>query len=187
MSAARRLAVAAVLLAALARPAAAQTDSASRPDARASAAVPAPPRAAAPAASAVPGAVRWGKWAAASLAAGFTVLGIHQHDVADRAFASLVGYCGTVTCTLAADGRYADPAAEATYQRVVRNDRSARAWFIAGEAAAVGTAALFVVQLLHPTEEPNIPYSGLQVDSRNGVLRLSVRIPVRIGDGETMK
>ena len=170
------LAGAAALLLTIARPALAQNDSAGpRPGV---APAPSATAGAVPVRAPVPGLVRWGKWGAASLAVGLTILGIHQHDVADRAFAALVGYCGTVTCTLAGDGSYADPTAEATYQRVVRNDRAARVSFITGQIAAAGSAALFVLQLLHPTEEPNIPYHGLQVDSKDGMLRVGWRIPV---------
>ncbi len=137
-----------------------------------------------PAAPRVPAALGWGKWAAAGLAAGFVALGIEQHNTGNAAFRSLIGYCGrTATCTIAPDGRYADPTAEATYQRVVRADRAARVWLVAGQVTAVGGAVLFVMDLMRPREPGNIPYSGLLVETGGGATRVGWRIPVRIGAG----
>ena len=144
-----------------AAPAAAQTDSA-----------------AAPAAAPASAALGWGKWAAAAFAAGFTALGIEQHNDGNAAFRSLIRYCGQIDCTLTPGGQYADAAAEATYRHVVHYDRAARAWLVAGQVTAVGTAVLFVVDLMRPSAPPNIPYSGLLVDARDGVTRLGVRIPL---------
>lgn len=134
-------------------------------------------------ASPVPGpwALGWGKWAAAALAAGFTTLGIEHHNDGNAAYRSLITYCGqTAICTIAPDGRYADPTAEATYQRVVRRDRAARAWLVAGQLTALGSAVLFVMDLMRQREPPNIPYSGLLVESEGGVTRVGVRIPFRM-------
>jgi hypothetical protein len=138
----------------------------------------------APSPRAVPAAVRWGKWAAAAAAVGLTIEGIERHNAANAAFGDLVGYCGGTTCTLGSDGRYDDPGAEALYQRVVRSDRAARVWIVTGQLAAVGSAVLFVMDLIRPHEEPNIPYSGLLLQSGNGVTRVGLRIPVRIEVGE---
>ena len=126
-----------------------------------------------------PAAVGWGKWAAAALAAGFTAAGVEQHNNGNAAFRSLITYCGQAVCALAPDGRYADPAAEATYQRVVRADRAARVWLVAGQVTAVGTAVLFVVDLLRQQEPANIPYAGLLLlESGDGVTRVGFRIPL---------
>ncbi len=151
------------------------------------AAAPAPPLALAQNDSAPPApyriapAVTWGKWAAAAVAVGSTVLGIRQHNAGNNAYADLVMYCGEViTCSIGPDGRYVDAWAEATYQQVVRDDRSARAWLIVGQVAAVGTAVLFILELKHETGPPNIPYSGLMVESEDGVTRVGVRIPLRL-------
>jgi hypothetical protein len=137
-----------------------------------------------PSPRAVPAAVRWGKWAAAAAAVGLTIEGIERHNAANAAFGHLVGYCGATTCTLGSDGRYADPGAEALYQRVVRGDRAARVWLVTGQLAAVGSAVLFVMDLIRPHEEPNIPYSGLLIETGRGVTRVGVRIPVDIRLGE---
>jgi len=123
-----------------------------------------------------PAGVKWGKWAAAVLAVGATALGVHQHNAGNNAYADLVGYCGAVTCSIGPDGRYVDPHAETTYQKVVRDDRTARAWIIGGQIAALGSAVLFVVELGHRTEPPNIPFNGLLVESDRGVTRVGYRL-----------
>ena len=128
-----------------------------------------------------PPAITWGKWAAAALAVGSTALGIHQHYAGNDAYRNLVLYCGgAITCSIGPDGRYADGRAEATYQQVVRDDRSARAWLVLGQVAAIGTAVLFVLELRHESGPPNIPFSGLLVESGDGVTRVGYRIPVRL-------
>ena len=112
-----------------------------------------------------PFAIQWGKWAAAAAAVGFTALGVRQHNAGDAAYTDLINYCRTRVCALTPAGRYADPQAEARYQRVVRDDRSARAWLIGGQVAAIGSAVLWVLQLRSTREPPNIPYSGLVLES----------------------
>jgi hypothetical protein len=173
------VAAGAVALAVLAGPARAQSDT-TRP---APAEPPAMgvPRDTVPVQRPAPAVVGWGKWVAAALAAGFTAVGVEQHNSGNAAFRSLIAYCGQAVCSLASDGRYADPAAEATYQRVVRADRAARAWLVAGQLTAVGTAVLFVVDLMRQREPANIPYHGLLLESADGVTRVGIRIPVRIG------
>jgi hypothetical protein len=121
-------------------------------------------------------AITWGKWAAAAAAVSFTALGIRQHDAGDAAFRDLVDYCRTALCTLTPGGRYADPRAEASYQRVVRHDRLARAWLVGGQVAAIGSALLFVLELRRGREPPSIPYSGLVVESGADGARLGWRI-----------
>jgi len=146
---------AALLVAGLcARPALAQPDTAAT---------------AAPAARALrpatPGGIKYGKWAAAAIAAVTTAVGIHEHNAANNAYAGLVGYCSQIAiCRLAPDGRYADARAEAAYQQVVRDDRAARVWLVAGQASAVAAAVLFVLELRNARGPPNIPYAGLLVE-----------------------
>ena len=160
---------AAVLLAAslcvpaIVRPAVAQVDTAT---------VPAPYR--------IAPAIKWGKWAAAAFAVGATALAIHQHSAGNNAYADLVQYCGVVaTCSIGPDGRYVDGQAEATYQHVVRDDRSARAWLVVGQLAALGSAVLFVLELRHQAEPPNIPFNGLLVETGGGIVRVGYRMPFR--------
>jgi hypothetical protein len=126
-------------------------------------------------------AVGWAKWVTAAFAAGFTALGIEQHNSGNASFRSLIRYCGQVTCALTSGGKYADASAEATYLQVVRSDRAARVWLVAGQVTAVGTAVLFVVDLMRQREPPNIPYSGLLLESGNGVTRVGYRIPIGRG------
>jgi hypothetical protein len=166
------LLLAAALLGAIAGQARAQADS--------TAAAPADSaRVAAP--SGTPAVVGWGKWAAAAVAVGFTTVGIEQHNGANGAFRSLIQYCGATACTFTPDGRYADSRAEATYQVVVRRDRAARLWLLAGQVTAVGTAVLFVLDLMRPRGPENIPYSGLLLESAEGVTRVGFRIPIGTG------
>ena len=161
---------AALLLAPLARAAQAQNDTA------ATAPPAAVPGSARP--DVTPAGIKWGKWAAAALAVGATAVGLHQHNAGNDAYAALVGYCGRVPCTIAPDGHYADSRAEGIYQQVVRDDRSARVWIVAGQLAAVGSAVLFVLELRHHNEPPNIPYAGLIVESRQGVTRVGYRVGI---------
>jgi hypothetical protein len=143
---------------------------------------PPPAEAPAPAPRQTPAAIRWGKWGAALAAVGFTAAGIQRHNDGNAAFAELVAYCRNVgPCGLAPDGRYANPDAESRYQRVVRDDRAARLWLVGGQVAALASAVLFILELRNQREPPNIPYSGLLVESASGVVRLGYRIPVRIG------
>lgn len=112
-----------------------------------------------------PAGYRYGKWAAAAAAVGFTVLGIESHNDADRAYRGLLDYCRTARCRLDASGRYVDPGAEARYEAVVAGDRGARAWFIGAQAALAGAVVLFVLELKHAPRGPeNIPFHGLVLE-----------------------
>ena len=135
-----------------------------------------PPAAEQPSAHRASPMIKWGKWAAVAAAVSFTALGIGQHNAGDATFSDLVRHCRTTLCTLTAAGRYADPAAEALYQRVVRDDRSARAWFIGGQVAALGSALLFVLELRRTREPPSIPFSGLVVEPDGYGTRVGWRI-----------
>ncbi len=126
-----------------------------------------------------PIALRWGKWAAVALAAGFTAFGNQAHNDGNAAWNELVSYCRfDATCTIGPDGRYLDPHAEATYQRVVRDDRTARVLLVGGQVAAVAGAVLWVLDLAHAGEPPNIPYSGLMIESGHGVTKVGWRVPL---------
>jgi hypothetical protein len=116
-----------------------------------------------------PALVHYGKWAALGLAAGLTILGARTHDRADRDYTTLLRYCsGSAPCPIAADGRYADPAAEALYRRVRAGDRAAGAWLVGGEVALAGGAVLFVMELMRTKGPENIPYSPYIVAGRFG-------------------
>lgn len=115
--------------------------------------------------------VRYGKWAALGLAAGMTILGARTHGRADRDFAALLRYCSTTgPCPIGTDGRYANPVAEALFQRVRSGDRDARAWLIGGQVALAGGAVLLVMELRRKKGPKNIPYSPYVAAGRLGTL-----------------
>lgn len=123
--------------------------------------------------------VRYGKWAALGVAAGFTVLGVAAHDRAEARYGDLLAYCREQrSCSIGLDGRYGSAAAEALYQRVLRSDRTARRWLIGGQAALVGSAVLFVIELKRKRGPDNIPYSPYIAAGRFGT-DVGVRIAWR--------
>jgi len=123
--------------------------------------------------------VRYGKWAALGAAASFTILGATAHDRADRDYEALLDHCRSLgPCSLAPDGRYADPAAEALYRRVRDGDRRARAWLVSGQLALLTGAVLFVADLKRGKEPRNIPFSGYVEAGRFGT---KVGVQVRMG------
>ncbi|MFI5208370.1 MAG: hypothetical protein ACHQX4_10155 [Gemmatimonadales bacterium] len=122
-----------------------------------------------------PPAVKYGKWGAAALFAAFTAAGAIEHNAADDRFRALEQYCiSTGPCAIGPDGRYTNPDAESRYQAVVQRDRVARVWFLSGQIAMGGAAALFVVELLHDHGTRNIPYSGLVVEPG----KIGLRVPL---------
>jgi hypothetical protein len=126
-----------------------------------------------------PPAVKYGKWGAALLFAAFTAAGAIEHNAAESRFRALASYCiNTGPCTIGADGRYANPNAESRYQAVIQRDRTARVWFLSGQIAMGGAAALFVVELLHEHGTRNIPYSGLMVEPGRLGTKIGVRLPL---------
>ena len=142
---------------------------------------PTPPPPAPPAVPPVPGIVRHGKFVAAAMFVVFTGLAVYEHRAADDNFAELRTMCGsTAQCTIGQDGRYTDPAAEAQYQDIVAGDRAARTWFIAGQLALVGSAALFVIELRHSKGSTNIPYSGFIVKPSRYGTHVGWQLPFRL-------
>jgi len=126
-----------------------------------------------------PPAIRYGKWVAFGLAAGFTALGAATHERADSRYAELLEMCrDRGPCPIGPDGRYANSLAEARYQRIVSDDRAARAWIIGGQAALVGAAALFVIELTRKGGPQNIPFSPY-VSAGPAGTRLGVRVAWR--------
>ncbi len=105
--------------------------------------------------------VRYGKWALAAGAVGMNLLAADAHNRADDAFDEIERTCfeNDFHCILGPDGRYADQRMENLYQASLRYDRRARRWLIAGEAALLGAATLFVLELTRKKHEPdNIPF-----------------------------
>ena len=108
--------------------------------------------------------IRYGKWGAAGLFAGLTVLGAIEHGNASSAYDGLQAYCRAGNpCVIGSDGRYANPVAEARYQDVVRGDRAARVFLVSGQVALAGATTLFVLELLKERGTRNIPFQGFTV------------------------
>jgi hypothetical protein len=136
----------------------------------------APAQAPAPPPSRTPAAIRYGKFAAFGLAAGFTALGAVTHHRADAYFSDVLTLCrDRGPCPIGPDGRYANAAAEALFQRVVRSDRSARLWLLGGQAALAGSAVLFVLELKRKKGPENIPFSPYVAAGSFGT-RVGVRL-----------
>jgi hypothetical protein len=65
----------------------------------------------------------------------------------------------SIRCITGPSGAYADRQIEGLYQASLSYDRRARRWLIAGEAALLGAAALFVLEFTRKTHKPdNIPF-----------------------------
>lgn len=123
-----------------------------------------------------PAAIRYGKFAALGLAAGFTALGAVTHHRADAYYRDVLTLCRDHgPCHIGPDGRYENAAAEALFQRVVRGDRSARLWLLGGQAALAGSAVLFVMELKRKTGPENIPFSPYLAAGSLGT-RVGVRV-----------
>lgn len=105
--------------------------------------------------------VRYGKWVLAAGAIGMNLLAADAHNRADDAFDEIERACfeDDIHCILGPDGRYAEQRMENLYQASLRYDRRARRWLIAGEAALLGAATMFVLELTRKKHEPdNIPF-----------------------------
>jgi hypothetical protein len=105
--------------------------------------------------------IRYGKWVLAAGAVGMNLLAAQSHDRAEEAFDRLEDACfaSSIRCLLGPDGSYADQGIEGLYQTSLHYDRRARRWLIAGEAALLGAAALFVIEFTRKTHKPdNIPF-----------------------------
>jgi hypothetical protein len=104
---------------------------------------------------------KYGKWLLAAGAVGMNYLAAKNHDKADDAFNAIEGRCvvDPRLCDLDGSGRYIDQQNEASYQQSLKYDRRARRWLFGGEAALVGSAAIFVWELTRHTAKPdNIPF-----------------------------
>lgn len=105
--------------------------------------------------------VRYGKWVLAAGAVGMNLLAAQAHDRAEDTFDRIEDACfeNSLRCILGPNGTYADRQIEGLYQASLSYDRRARRWLIAGEAALLGAAALFVLEFTRKTHKPdNIPF-----------------------------
>ena len=122
---------------------------------------------------------RYGKWALAAGAIGMNLLAAQAHNRADDAFDQIETACfeDSFHCILGPDGAYADQRIENLYQASLRYDRRARRWLIAGEAALLGAATLFVLELTRKTHKPdNIPFEP-EIRSLRDATGIGLRVP----------
>ena len=127
------------------------------------------------------GLVHYGKWVTAALAVTFTALGAHEHTNSNATFRQLLDLChaNNADCTLAPDGSYLTPSAEALYQASIRFDRRARLRLLVGQASLLASAGLILADLgRHAGGPDNIPYPPvkLSVDARTGAALVGVRV-----------
>jgi hypothetical protein len=104
---------------------------------------------------------KYGKFVLAAGALGMNYLAAKDHNRADDNFHALERRClaDSRQCDLNTSGRYVDSQSEAFYQESLRYDRRARRWLFGGEAALLGSAAIFVWELTRHTPKPdNIPF-----------------------------
>ena len=125
--------------------------------------------------------IHWGKWATAASAVAFTAMVAREHHYSDIEWNQLLDICrnNSADCTVGPNGRYLNNNAELLYQASLQFDRRARRWLLGAQAAALATAALFITDLRHHTDEPgNIPFKPVSIDvspTRTGA-SLSVRV-----------
>lgn len=107
--------------------------------------------------------LKYGKWVLAAGALGMNYLAAKDHDRADERFNLLEQRClvDNRLCDLNASGGYSDGTSEAFYQQSLHYDRRARRMLFGGEAALIGSAAIFVLELTRRTTKPkNIPFEA---------------------------
>jgi hypothetical protein len=105
--------------------------------------------------------VKYGKWLLVAGSIGMHYLAVRSHHHAEDAFDELEAQCTAdhSRCATGAQGQYTDPEIEGLYQTSLHYDQQARGWFIGGEAALAGAAALFIWELTKPKGRPdNIPF-----------------------------
>jgi hypothetical protein len=125
--------------------------------------------------------VHWGKWAVAAGAVTFTAMGAREHHYSDLEWNQLLDICqnNNADCMVGPNGRYLNGSAELLYQASLQFDRRARRWLLGAQAAALATAALFIADLRHHSDEPgNIPFKPVSLEvapTRSGAA-LSVRV-----------
>jgi hypothetical protein len=122
---------------------------------------------------------KYGKWVLLAGTIGMHYLAVDAHGKADDSFDALEVRClaDHSLCALGPDGTYADPEIEQLYQTSLDYDQEARLWFIGGEAALAGAAALFIWELTGPTRRPdNIPFEPEVRHFRTGETGLGLRM-----------
>jgi hypothetical protein len=105
--------------------------------------------------------VKVAKWGLLGAAVGLGVFALRRSISAEDAYDELRALClaGPTRCDHQA-GAYPDPDAERLYDRAQREDRSAQLGIYGGQAALLGSVALFIMDLRDDREPTNIPYPG---------------------------
>lgn len=122
--------------------------------------------------------LKYGKWVMAAGALGLNYLASRDHNRADNSFDALETRClgDNRLCDLDTSGRYLDATSELLYQQSAHYDRRARGLLFGGEAALLGSAAIFVWELTrHTTKPDNIPFEP-EVRSLNQATGLGFRV-----------
>ena len=125
--------------------------------------------------------VHWGKWATAASAIAFTAMGAREHHYSDVEWNQLLDICrnNNADCMVGPNGRYVNANAELLYQASLGFDRRARRWLLGAQGTALITAALFISDLRHHSDEPeNIPFKpvSLEVSPTRDGAHLGMRI-----------
>jgi hypothetical protein len=118
----------------------------------------------------VPPVVRFGKWATLAGSVFFGISAYNAHQDAESSYDELLDRCRTVdfSCLLDENNTYLDPVSERLYDDSQAADRRAARSLIASEVLFVATAAGFIWDLTHRTEEPeNIPFVPRITQSRS--------------------
>jgi len=124
--------------------------------------------------------IKYGKWGLLAVTVGFNLAASEANERANASFDALTQRCRTdpQLCTVSGGGAYTDPVSEELYQNTLNLDTSARRYLIAGQAALIGAAVMFIYEFTRPPGEPddNVPFAPLVQEMRDGVgLGLEVR------------
>jgi hypothetical protein len=119
--------------------------------------------------------VKVGKWAFLGAAVVLGVQALRASNDAADAYDGLRALCLDAPARCAhPDGAYVDPEAEGLYDRSLSADRRAQRAIYAGEAALIGSVALFIIDLRDDGSPPTIPYPGDRRDANGRLVLLSV-------------
>jgi hypothetical protein len=117
--------------------------------------------------------IKYGKWGLLVVTVGFNLASSEANERANQSYDVLSARCfrDPQLCTVDDSGSYNDPISEELYQRTVRLDTSSRRFLIAGQAALLGAAAMFIYEFTRPpgTPDDNIPFAPLVQDMGDGV------------------
>lgn len=117
--------------------------------------------------------IKYGKWGLLAVTVGFNLASSEANERANSSFDALTSRClsDPQLCTVDDSGMYNDPTSEELFQRTLRLDKSSRRFLIAGQAALLGAAAMFIYEFTRPpgTPDDNIPFAPLVQDMGNSV------------------